>query len=325
MSREISILIPAYQSAAFIGRTLGHARAQSWQKIRILVSVDQSSDATAELAREQAEADPRITVIEHKQRLGWAGNVNFLLDQVETPFCFTYFHDDVIAPEYAATLLASLEGAPDAASVHCNMGHFGGGSHLLEGRAYGGDAATRLMTFLVAPHRGAPLRSLMRTERITDVRLPDDQPHGLYANEPYLMRLLLAGPALHCPKTLYMRWHERSGGLVERWTSEAPEAVLNAHKSNIARALALYDDAIADDSRREALRFATYLWILPYVHALEASFGRRLFTEPRELHAAFTTLEPPPSTVFFDEPIQHWCAERWRLAQEDLRERGIRL
>jgi glycosyltransferase involved in cell wall biosynthesis len=163
---EVSVLIPAYQSESFIGRTLDCARAQTHPAIRILISVDKCGDATAAVAHARAAIDDRVVVFEQTERLGWAGNVNFLLDRSETPYHFLYFHDDMIAPTYIATLLTALRAQPQAASVHCDMSHFGGSDWYSTGRAYLGPAVERVLTFLLAPSRGSPLRSVMRKDAV---------------------------------------------------------------------------------------------------------------------------------------------------------------
>ncbi|NNC42690.1 MAG: glycosyltransferase family 2 protein, partial [Acidimicrobiia bacterium] len=92
---QVTVCIPTYQSESFIERTLGHASTQTHQNLRILVSVDQSEDATEEICRRYAAADSRFEVYAHESRLGWAHNLNFLLDKVESEFFFIYFHDDI--------------------------------------------------------------------------------------------------------------------------------------------------------------------------------------------------------------------------------------
>ena len=106
---DVSICIPAWMAESFIENTIRFAAGQTYDRIAILISVDESTDATSELCRKHSMKDERITVFEQDHRLGWAGNVNFLLERVTTPFFFLYFHDDVIAPQYTEVLLRSLE------------------------------------------------------------------------------------------------------------------------------------------------------------------------------------------------------------------------
>ncbi len=59
----VSVIIPAYNAEATISETLFSVRAQTHQKLDIIVVDDGSTDETAHLAAEQAAADPRIRVI----------------------------------------------------------------------------------------------------------------------------------------------------------------------------------------------------------------------------------------------------------------------
>ena len=44
----------------------------------------------------------------HREQQGWFGNVNSLLDRVDTEFSFIYFHDDVIDSTYSEQLVGAL-------------------------------------------------------------------------------------------------------------------------------------------------------------------------------------------------------------------------
>lgn len=317
MRPDVSILIPAYAAEAFIERTLTCARAQTHEAVRILVSVDLCDDATAEIAHAHAANDSRLAVFVQKERLGWADNINFLLAHADTPYHFIYFHDDVLDPAYVATLLAALRAEPDAASVHCDMGHFGASQSVSLGRPYAGAVARRLMIFMLAPYRGSPLRSLMRAEAVGHLRLPHGATGGVWANEPFLMQLIAAGPALHVPQVLYARWDKRHGGLTDGWRKFAPERILAGHRLNIARAIEIIDAVAANEAEREAMLFASFLYLLPQVKALEAG-GVRLFADPSELHPRYAHLAPPASLADFGDEIAGWAAQRWGKAQADL-------
>src|SRR5687767_10533463 len=99
---DVTIAIPAYQAEAFIDRTLRCAQGQTHSRIRILIAIDRSTDRTGEICRAFAKDDRRIEVIEHSERMRWCRNMNSLLDRVDTPYFFVYFHDDFILPQYCA-------------------------------------------------------------------------------------------------------------------------------------------------------------------------------------------------------------------------------
>lgn len=255
---QVSILIPAYRSAAFIDRTLQCARDQSFKDIRIIVSVDSDCDETGRIAHLHAQLDERIVVHQQPARLGWAGNVNFLLDQVSTPLFFIYFHDDILLPTYTEQLRDKLQQHPEATGAFCAMGHFGASDDVSPGLVYSGDAVHRLITVMLHPQRGSPLRAMLRSEQAGHIRLPEMGTGGFWANEPFLMDLLLTGPMQYVPEVLYLRWNQRAGGLTDGWSKLSNSELLTGWAANIDARLELIERATDETEARTALRFALF-------------------------------------------------------------------
>lgn len=72
----VTIVTPAYDSAATLGATLDSVRAQSFTDWECLVVDDGSTDATADIVRVAAQADPRIRLLDNAQAKGPAGARN---------------------------------------------------------------------------------------------------------------------------------------------------------------------------------------------------------------------------------------------------------
>jgi hypothetical protein len=291
---DVTICIPAWQAEAFIDRTLWAARRQTHADVRILVSVDHGEDGTAAICRAHARDDARIEAVVQAERLGWARNVNFLLDRVSTEFYFLYFHDDVIDESYTERLLEVLRRRPDAGSVHCDVGHFGGSDAVSLGREYVGSGARRLITFLYSPVRGSPLRSLTRTDLLrSGLRLPVAAEGGFWANQPFLMRLLAAGPALRVPEVLYRRWDKRQGGLTDGWTRFTLDQVVTGYRTNTRLCLGILGGVPATADERELLSFGLCLYMMAQVRQAEARLGTSAPLRPEELHPDFAGLRVP--------------------------------
>ena len=304
---EVSVLIPAYEAGAFIQRTLDCARQQAGAEVRVLVSVDRSQDATADICRAAAGTDPRISVFVHQERLGWAGNVNFLLGKADTEFHFLYFHDDVIAPDYCARLLAALKARPDAATAHCEIGHYGGSTLINQSRAYDGPPAERLCAHLLTRPGGAVFRALTRRNAVGDSRLLTVGPAGFLAHEPYLMELVAAGPALHVPEVLYTRWERRAGGLISAWLKVPAPELREAARAAAEAELAIADRVAASPAEREALVFCVYLSLMWSIRAMTEAVHQPIVTGPWDLHAAFADPRPPGGLDALD-PRTHAAA-----------------
>ena len=60
----VSVVIPAFDAEAWIDETIRSVRAQTHSALEIIIVDDGSRDATVELARRHAAADPRIRIIE---------------------------------------------------------------------------------------------------------------------------------------------------------------------------------------------------------------------------------------------------------------------
>jgi glycosyltransferase involved in cell wall biosynthesis len=58
-----TVVIPAYNAAATLDRTLASVRAQTHHALEIIVVDDGSTDATAEIAERHARSDPRLRVL----------------------------------------------------------------------------------------------------------------------------------------------------------------------------------------------------------------------------------------------------------------------
>jgi hypothetical protein len=317
--REVAVCIPAWQAEPFIERTLRCALAQTHANLKVLVSVDACTDATVDLCRGFASRESRMQVYAQAERLGWIGNTNFLLDQVESPYYFVYFHDDLIEPAYVEALLQALLGRPDAASAHSDTGHFGAHSRVLEGRHYEGDAARRIATMLVA-QRGAPLRSLCRTDRFRQHRFAAGSVDGFWAHVPYLMGLAAAGPALHVPGALYSRWDKRPGGLTDGWRRLAVEQVLQGHHDNVEHGLACLRRARLSPANERCVAYCMALRFVEDLRRQELERGVERPAPLRQVHPQLATLIEPVELAPLGEEVSG-AAETKRKAIAELEAR----
>ncbi len=97
---RVTALVPTYNGAAFIRRTLDSLAAQTWPDLEILVGDDRSTDATLEVVRRFAEEHPNTRIVDREANLGWLRNSNDLMERATGELQFFAFHDDVVAPTY---------------------------------------------------------------------------------------------------------------------------------------------------------------------------------------------------------------------------------
>ena len=71
---RLSVVVPARDEAATIGRAVGSLLEQDYPELEIIVVDDRSSDATGEVLRELAEKDRRLRMLRvHELPAGWLG------------------------------------------------------------------------------------------------------------------------------------------------------------------------------------------------------------------------------------------------------------
>ncbi len=306
---RVTICIPTWQSERFIDETLRHARNQTHTNLRILVSIDKSSDGTEEICRRHAAEDDRVEVVAHTSRLGWAHNVNHLLESVESEFFFLYMHDDVIDARYVDTLLSRLIDRPDAASAQCDVLHVvrTGRQFLASGRLQDGAVVDRVVAGLLDP--GAPLRALVRTERAGEgARFAAVSRRGWQAHVPFEVALFAAGPALHVPEILYWRPSDREGGLVSSWMGVPIDDLIDDQRGNAQQCLALIDGLEVTPIETSMMRFAVYLALMLPVRLHETIEHLQPPVEPGAISPALEFSSVPPGLGELSPPTRRIIA-----------------
>ena len=66
----VSIIIPAYNTALYIGRCLDSVCMQTYKDIEIIVIDDASTDNTLSIINQYAKRDKRIKIIHHSENRG---------------------------------------------------------------------------------------------------------------------------------------------------------------------------------------------------------------------------------------------------------------
>jgi glycosyltransferase involved in cell wall biosynthesis len=110
MKPLVSILIPAYNSEAWIADTLRSALAQTWEHKEIIVVDDGSTDRTLEVAR-QFESD-QLRVVTHKNQ-GASATRNAAFSLCKGDYIQFLDADDLIGPEKIARQMEALGPSPN--------------------------------------------------------------------------------------------------------------------------------------------------------------------------------------------------------------------
>lgn len=225
MGSSVSALLPAWQSADFIQATLDSVSAQTYEHLKVIVSVDQCDDGTYDVCAAHAEKDPRFRVVQQTQRMGYVGNCNYLLEAADSDYAMLTFHDDLLHPEYTAKLVQALDSHPDAVIAYSDLlltREEDGRTEELTFNALEGlsDPLRRGMRMLKPVHQWfLPNRGLFRLTRVQ--RIQGVKTHGMgvfQVDWPWLFHMSLLGEFVHVPEILCYKYF-KSGSLSLEWES----------------------------------------------------------------------------------------------------------
>ena len=211
MTTGVTVCVPVFNAAAFLGETLDSIAAQSFADIKVLISLDRSDDDSESVCRRYLH-DRRFELIVQRERLGWVGNVNALIERVDTPyFCITP-HDDLLAAEYLAEVYALAASDPAIACAYSDVQGFGTSRPYFAQADIRGTLIERVIDFLLNHFAVVPFRGIIR-RRNSDDRpyIPTGLRYDFAADTVWMLHIALRGELRRVPSTLYAkRYHEAS-------------------------------------------------------------------------------------------------------------------
>lgn len=102
---KISIIIPAYNAAAFLQRALNSIYQQSLKELEIIIVNDYSLDDTLKITEKNQQQDSRIIIINHKNNQGSATVRNAAIKVARGKYIFFLDADDEITNNNALEIL----------------------------------------------------------------------------------------------------------------------------------------------------------------------------------------------------------------------------
>ncbi|WP_353813260.1 glycosyltransferase family 2 protein [Agromyces sp. SYSU T00266] len=234
----VTALVPTYNGASFIERTLDSLAAQTWPNLEILIGDDRSTDDTLEVVRRFAERHPHTRIVERDRNLGWLRNSNDLMERAAGELQFFAFHDDVVAPTYVERLVGALAAADDAVLAFSDMRVHELDGHVelhvfdeldgLRTPVERGRVMVRRPGFWWVPNRG-----LFRTTAFREVGGIHPNEQGEYsADWTWLLGLSLVGGFVRVPEVLCTKYYT-SGSLSKTWPHDLDQ-VAALRRSGVA-------------------------------------------------------------------------------------------
>lgn len=287
----VSIILPAYNAADFLGATLRSALAQTFTDFEILLLDNASTDDTQGVA--SSFTDRRLRYHRNATNLGFAGNVELGRGLATAPFVVVFNADDVWEPDYLAKAVAVLEANPRLAFVHAHitlMDELGCcyGSAVTQWHPVTSGRDAFVNCFLAG--FSSPTM-LIRNALLRDVApLPTGEPWGKVADCWLFLQLCLRGDVGFIAEPL-MRYRVHSASMM--FESYADGSFFRRRLATVRDAFAWPEARtwITDHDRRQvtthiALQAATILPIIRNVHprlSLLNAFAQIVRAVPRAI------------------------------------------
>ena len=105
---RVSVVVPAFQNAAYIRATVASALAQTYPDFELVVADHSSTDGTWEILQELA-ADPRVRLLRTTPGGGAVRNWNRVTEEARGELVKLVCGDDLLAPEALAKQVATFD------------------------------------------------------------------------------------------------------------------------------------------------------------------------------------------------------------------------
>jgi len=282
----VSVLVPAYRPA-HLQRTLDSLAAQSMPASCVHVSLDYAPDFEAP----GWPTLPGLLVHRQAQRLGWVGNVNWLLARVATPFFIILAHDDCLSPEYLADCTAALRENPQAVVAHGQCHHYGvRHGEVAFTEAIHGTPFARVMAFLDRGPHLAELgwRGVVRSSAIdAGLHLRCARSDGQFSNTLWALELLTLGESIALPQVHYAKHTDEVLGLSRQFHRREAAEKSRMLADNLACLVEVLAVRQFPPTERQLLLSRYALWLLELEGAWNVLSDRTDFAQ-----MAYSELRP---------------------------------
>jgi GT2 family glycosyltransferase len=224
-SPVVYIAVPVWRGEDLVEATLRSILAQTWTGWRAVVSIDGGDDASASRCRPFL-SDPRITLVVQPDRLGWAGNLNWLMARCDGDYFVYWQQDDLCSANYLAALVEYAEQHPEAACAYADVQWFGARTGREHTPSVTGFALQRVLA-QIETMSFLPFRGLIRRQSLGaagPLRL--EAPEAAFEDLVWVVQLARAGELHVVEGPLYYKraHHGNTHGSWLRWSAERRRA-----------------------------------------------------------------------------------------------------
>ncbi|MDH4146318.1 MAG: glycosyltransferase family 2 protein [Acidimicrobiia bacterium] len=224
----LTVGLPVRDGERFVGRAVESLLGQTFERFRLVISDNASTDGTGEICRAAAASDDRVRYHRHDENLGAAANFRWALAQADSEYFKWAAHDDVCEPTFLEHCLRTLDAEPDVV-----LSHTGAASIDEEGRRLkrfathpGLDDADPVRRYRAALAIGEEICTFWGVARTAALR--SGPPLGSYVGHDrvLLAALALRGRLHHGDEVLFLQ-REHRGRSVHTHDWRRPRAAIS--------------------------------------------------------------------------------------------------
>lgn len=218
---RVTIGVPVYRGERFLEETLHTIQRQIYTAFDVIISVD-SPDPVCEAICAKFLDDPRFKLVVQPQRLGWVGQINWLIGQVTNTFWYYHQQDDLTDPRYLQILVGHAQRHPTAALVYCDIEPMGRVTDEIFSApsVLGVTPFARVMTMIHAHFPAFAFRGLTRAAVLAEAGpVPVNAVDNFGVDIAWLTGIARCGELHRVPDVLYRkRYHDRN--TESRWWAQ---------------------------------------------------------------------------------------------------------
>ncbi|WP_244610600.1 glycosyltransferase family 2 protein [Microvirga pakistanensis] len=110
---SIDVVIPSYQYGRYLRECVQSVLDQDVDELRVLIIDNGSTDGSADIARQLAAEDARVSVVAHSVNRGPHASFNEGIDWATADYFLLLFADDLLTPGALSRAIAIMEEHPD--------------------------------------------------------------------------------------------------------------------------------------------------------------------------------------------------------------------
>ncbi|NYD88853.1 glycosyltransferase family 2 protein [Sphingomonas melonis] len=308
----VSVIIPSYNGAHFIGETLESLAAQTLADWEAIVVDDCSSDTTRALVREWR--DPRVRLIENEVNGGPVRTRNRGVAAARGRFVAGLDQDDLCLPERLARQVAYLDAHPDVVLVGTQAEQLRDGK--VSAMHYAAHTTPELIAWLSWIENPLVWSTVMLRTAVARTLDPFTRPEMVYAEDFDLYHRVGAFGRIARLDTPLVRYRQHAGGVSKRFIDTMRDASMHVLAERHAGVLGVEDAAV--------LARLLVLHNMGGVPVPDRATLQRLGAGIATLQAAFLAQERPDTE---SRKLIRWeTARRWaRIGRTGLRSGSVGL